>query len=52
MILNTPQSVIENIISAEVSYYNLRENPNADGLGVITSYHKSLDSLVESLIIK
>ncbi|MFK7779694.1 MAG: hypothetical protein QM490_00975 [Candidatus Gracilibacteria bacterium] len=52
MLLNTPGSVIENIISAEISYYNLRKNSGADGLGVITSYHKSLDTLVESLITK
>lgn len=52
MLLNTPSSVIENIISAEVAYYNLRENPWADWLGAITSYHKSLDILIESQITK
>lgn len=52
MLLNIPQSVIENIISAEISYYNLRENSSADGLWVITSYHKSLDTLIESYITK
>jgi hypothetical protein len=30
MLLNTPTSVVENIISAEVAYFNLRENPSAD----------------------
>jgi len=52
MLLNTPQSVINNIVSAEVSYYSLIDNPSADGLWVITSYHKSLDALIESIIVK
>ena len=52
MLLNTPTSVIENIISAEVWYFNLRENPGADWLWVITSYHKALDTLTESFITK
>lgn len=52
LLLNTPTSVIENIISAEVSYFNLMENPSSDGLGVITSYHKALDTLTEWFITK
>jgi hypothetical protein len=32
LLLNTPTSVVNNIISAEVAYFNLRENPSADGL--------------------
>lgn len=52
MLLNTPQSVIDNIISAEVSFFNLIENPAADWLWVVTSYHKALDVLIENIIIK
>jgi len=52
LLLNTPTSVVNNIISAEVGYFNLRENPSADWLGVITSYHKALDVLIESEITK
>lgn len=52
MLLNVPSGVIENIISAEVSYFNLRENPQADGFWVISSYHKSLDALIENYITK
>jgi hypothetical protein len=52
LLLNTPTSVVDNIISAEVAYFNLRENPSADWLGVITSFHKSLDTLIESEITK
>lgn len=52
MLLNTPSSVIDNIISAEINYFNLRENPTADGLGVVSSYHKALDVLMESFITK
>ncbi len=52
MLLNTPSSVIENIIIAEINYSHLRENPNIDWLWVITSYHKSLDTLIEGFITK
>lgn len=52
LLLNTPNSVIDNVISAEVAYFNLRDNPNTDGLWVITSYHKALDTLIESFITK
>lgn len=52
MLLNIPSSAIENIISAEINYYNLRKTPSTDWMSVITSYHKSLDVLVESFIVK
>ncbi|MCD5385166.1 hypothetical protein LRZ95_00695 [Candidatus Gracilibacteria bacterium] len=52
LLLNTPTSVVNNIVSAEIAYFNLRENPSADGLGVITSYHKAIDLLIESEITK
>lgn len=52
MLLNTPQSVLENIISAEITFYNLSKNNSADGLWVITSYHKSIDVMIESTITK
>lgn len=52
MLLNIPTSAIENIISAEINYYNLRKTPSTDGMSVITSYHKCLDVLIESFITK
>ena len=52
LLLNTPTSVVNNIVSAEIAYFNLRENPSADWLGVITSYHKAIDLLIESEITK
>ena len=52
LLLNTPTAVVNNIISAEVAYFNLRENPSADWLWVITSYHKAIDLLIESEITK
>lgn len=52
MILNTPKEVIENIISAEVLFYNQRQNKFADGLWVISSYHKSIDVIIEESISK
>jgi hypothetical protein len=30
MLLNIPSSVIDNIISAEINYFNLKENPISD----------------------
>ncbi len=52
MLLNIPESVVENIISAELSYFNLEQNPSSDGVWVITSYHKAIDTLVEAYITK
>lgn len=52
ILLNIPSSVIENIITAEINYFNLKENPNSDWLWIITSYHKALDTLIESFITK
>jgi len=52
MLLNTPGSVVENIISAEILFYNLWKNKWIDWLWVITSYHKALDTLIEGLITK
>jgi hypothetical protein len=52
ILMNTNSSIIEDIISAELAYYNLKQNPNYDGFGVISSYHKALDGIIESFIIK
>ena len=52
LLMNAPVSAIENIISAEKSYYNFRANPSSDWFSVISSYHKALDSIIESFIIK
>ncbi|MDD2907975.1 MAG: hypothetical protein PHH98_05010 [Candidatus Gracilibacteria bacterium] len=52
MILNTPKVVMENIIGAEILFYNQRQNKFADGLGIISSYHKSIDYIIESTITK
>jgi hypothetical protein len=52
ILMNTNSNIIENIISAELAYYNLKQNPNYDGFGVISSYHKALDGIIESFIIK
>lgn len=52
MLLNTSETVIENIISAEILFFNLRENKKTDGLWVITSYNKSMDFIIETTITK
>ncbi len=50
--MNIPASVIEHIVSAEINYYHLKANPNFDGLSVISSYHKALDTLIENYVIR
>lgn len=52
MILNTPKVVLENIIWAEILFYNQRQNKFADWLWIISSYHKSIDYIIESTITK
>jgi len=52
ILMNLSTNIINNIISAEISYYNLRQNPNFDGFSVISSYHKALDAIIESIITK
>ena len=52
LIMNTPGWVIDNIISAELNYYNFKINPIFDGFSVISSYHKALDTLIEEFIAK
>lgn len=52
MLLNIPASAIDNIISAEINYYHLRENPISDWISVISSYQKAMDALIEQFITK
>lgn len=52
LMLNVPASFMENIISAEIQYHSLENNHNFDWLGVISSYHKALDVLIENFITK
>ena len=52
MLLNIPSTIIENIISAEINYYNFRHNPQSDWFAVISSYHKALDIIIENYITK
>lgn len=43
---------MENVISAEVQFHSLEENQNFDGMGIVSSYHKALDVLIENFITK
>lgn len=52
LMLNVPWDFMENIISAEILFHSLEENNNFDGLGIISSYHKALDVLIENFITK
>jgi len=50
MLINIPAKIIRNIISAEINYYNFRNNPSFDWFSVISSYHKALDIIIETYI--
>jgi len=50
LLLNAPKWTIENIITAEINYFNMTKNPFIDGFSVISWYHKVLDLFVESFI--
>lgn len=52
IIMNFPKQIIEHIISAEINYYNLEKNNDIDGFPVISSYHKTLDIILENFITK
>lgn len=52
LMLNVPRDFMENVISAEILFHSLEQNNNFDGLGIISSYHKSLDVLFENFITK
>lgn len=52
ILMNTPVWVVDNIISWEINYYNLKQNPSFDWFSVISSYHKAIDVIIESVIIK
>ena len=52
LLMNAPAWVLDALTTAEVNYFNLLQNPNIDGLAVVSSYHKALDALIESYITK
>lgn len=52
VLMNIGTAVIENIVSAEIAYYNLKQNPNYDWFWVISSFHKALDAIIEQFIMK
>lgn len=52
ILMNIWSNITESIISAELAYYNLKQNPNYDGFWVVSSYHKWLDSIIEQFIVK
>lgn len=48
LLLNAPKSTVEHLVDSEISYFSLAKVANGDGIGVISSYTKILDSLIES----
>ena len=52
ILMNINSSIIDNLVSAEIAYYQLKQNPNFDGFSVISSYHKAIDGIIEQIITK
>lgn len=50
LLLNAPKNTVEYLVDAEISYFSLRKMPSGDGIGVVSSYTKILDGLIESII--
>lgn len=50
--LSISKEILENILSSEILFFTLQNNKNLDWLGIITSYHKSFDLVVEEAITK
>lgn len=47
VVMNIPEWVLQSIVSAELEYSYLQQDPHFDGLGIISSYHKAIDLLIE-----
>jgi len=52
ILMNMNSAILENIITWEISFYNLKNTPSIDWLWVVSSYHKSLDAIIEHVITK
>ena len=50
LLLNAPKNTVEHLVDSEISYFSLTKTTSGDGIGVISSYTKILDSLIESLV--
>ncbi len=50
LLLNAPKNTVEHLVDSEISYFALEKSTNGDGIGVVSSYTKILDSLIESII--
>ena len=50
LLMNVPKQTIEHLIDSEISYFYLQRNPTGDGVGVVGSYNKIIDALVESFV--
>jgi hypothetical protein len=50
LLLNAPKNTVEHLVDSEISYFSLGKSTNGDGIGVVGSYTKILDSLIESII--
>lgn len=50
LLLNAPKNTVEHLVDSEISYFSLGKSTNGDGIGVVSSYTKIIDSLIESII--
>lgn len=50
LLLNAPKNTVEYLVDAEISYFTLMKIATGDGVGVISSFTKILDALIETII--
>lgn len=51
LLMNIPKQTVEHLIDSEISFFYLGRNQGGDGVGVIGSYNKILDTLIETFIV-
>ncbi len=50
LLMNAPKQTVEHLVDAEIALFNLQRSKSGDGLSVISSYTKILDSLIETFV--
>ncbi len=48
--MNAPKETVEHLLGSEIAFFNLQRARSGDGLAVVSSYTKILDSLIEVLV--
>jgi Holliday junction resolvase-like predicted endonuclease len=50
LLMNAPSETVEFLVDAEIAFFNLSKSKTGDGLSVISSYTKILDTFIESFV--